>query len=489
MALLFWVEQALWGMSWMNRYKPNDHSQVNRAQSGVYYIPSLHSECSPRYNLAGSTSARGKRRALVKTFSQLPARLGQAVISTESSTRLDLPEASIDYVFVDPPFGSNIYYADLAYLVESWHRVLTDPNEEAIVNQSRKVRRTLAEYGGLMERCFAEFHRVLRPGRWMTVEFSNSSNEVWLTIQNALARAGFVVADTRIIDKEQLSYRQVTATNAVKRDLVISAYKPAEELAERLGPVVGTPDSAWEFVREHLRHLPVAEKVDGQLRVVRERLPDRLWDRMEAFHIQRTLQIPVTAAEFYAGLDQRFPERDGMYFLSEQVEAYERQRLTLRELVAAELFITSESSAVQWLRQFLKSRRTPQPYDRIQPEYFRELQVGLPDWEDVPDLRELLEENFVTNADGRWYVPDPRKAADLEQLRHRSLLREFASYTDGRGELKRFRSEAVRAGFSDAWDRRDFAVIVAVGGRLPHDAFTEEPTLLYYLDNAEQLLG
>ena len=97
--------------------------------------------------------------------------------------------------------------------------------------------RTLAEYGELMERCFAEFHRVLKPGRWMTVEFSNSSNEVWLTIQHALAKAGFVVADTRIIDKEHLSYRQVTATNAVKRDLVISAYKPADELtrAHRAG--------------------------------------------------------------------------------------------------------------------------------------------------------------------------------------------------------------------------------------------------------------
>lgn len=52
-ALLFWIEQAMWGLSWMNRYKPTDHSQVNRQQSGVYYVPSLHSECSVRYNLEG----------------------------------------------------------------------------------------------------------------------------------------------------------------------------------------------------------------------------------------------------------------------------------------------------------------------------------------------------------------------------------------------------------------------------------------------------
>ena len=47
---------------------------------------------------------------------------------------------------------------------------------------------------------------------------------MWLRIQNGLASAGFVVADTRVIDKEQLSFRQITAEHAVKHDLVISAY-------------------------------------------------------------------------------------------------------------------------------------------------------------------------------------------------------------------------------------------------------------------------
>lgn len=200
-ALLFWVEQAMWGMSWQNRYRADGYSQVSQFQSGIYYVPSLHSETNPRYNLGGSSAARGKRRSLVKTWEASPARLGRTMIVTGSSTRLELPDACIDYVFVDPPFGANIPYSDLAILVESWHRVRTNANEEAVMGRSARFVRTLSEYGELMEQCFAEFHRVLKPGRWMTVEFSNSSNDVWLTIQHALAKAGFVVADTRIIDK------------------------------------------------------------------------------------------------------------------------------------------------------------------------------------------------------------------------------------------------------------------------------------------------
>lgn len=488
-ALLFWAEQAFWGLSWQNRYKANDHSQVNRQQSGVYYIPSLHSECSVRYNLEGSQPARGKRMSLVKTWKDSPARLGQVMMSTGSSTSLDMPADSVDYVFVDPPFGANIYYADLAYLIEAWHGVYTRSVDEAIQNQSRKLPRTLGEYGEVMAQCFAEFHRVLKPGRWMTVEFSNHSNEVWLTVQRALEHAGFMVADTRILDKEQLSYRQVTANSAAKKDLVISCYKPAISSPKEGVVGDGDPETAWSFVREHLSHLPITDGRRGEARPIRERMADRLYDRMIAFHVNRRIPVPVTTTEFFAGMDQRFPSRDGMYFLDSQVESYERHRITIKDLLEDTLFITGESSAVQWLRQFMKARNRPLAYSEIQPAFLSELGNGLSDWEELPELLSLLEQNFVQDDEGRWYVPDPKKAADLEKLRRRSLLREFEGYLSGTGKLTRFRSEAVRAGFDDAWDRREFDLIVKIGKRLPSDVLVEDPTLRYFVDNAELLVA
>ena len=90
-----------------------------------------------------------------------------------------------------------------------------------------------------MRRCFEEYFRVLKPGRWMTVVFSNSSNGVWRAIQEAMGVAGFVVADVRTLDKQQGSYRQVTSS-AVKQDLVISAYKPSEALEKKF--VLGIDD-------------------------------------------------------------------------------------------------------------------------------------------------------------------------------------------------------------------------------------------------------
>jgi 16S rRNA G966 N2-methylase RsmD len=66
------------------------------------------------------------------------------VITTEDCSNLVLPDNSIDYIFTDPPFGENIYYADLNFLVESWHRVLTNAASEAIVDRAKK--KTLMDY-------------------------------------------------------------------------------------------------------------------------------------------------------------------------------------------------------------------------------------------------------------------------------------------------------------------------------------------------------
>ena len=49
--LLFFVEQAVWGLSVLNRYGPLHFSQVNRYLTGVYYVASQHAECSPWYIL------------------------------------------------------------------------------------------------------------------------------------------------------------------------------------------------------------------------------------------------------------------------------------------------------------------------------------------------------------------------------------------------------------------------------------------------------
>ena len=49
------------------------------------------------------------------------------------------------------------------------------------------------------------------------------------SIQEAMQKAGFIIANVAALDKKQGSFKAVTSTTAVKQDLVISAYKPSDD--------------------------------------------------------------------------------------------------------------------------------------------------------------------------------------------------------------------------------------------------------------------
>jgi len=487
-----------------NRFLKNAYSQVNRALSGTLYIGSTISEPSPTYVLTGK----------LKRFKKaIPSSERGSLVTTQSLASVLVPDNSVDYVFIDPPFGDNLPYAELNFLWEAWLRVFTNAAQDAVVSGAQD--KDLAVYTLMMTSCLKEVYRLLKPGRWVTIEFHNSKNAVWTAIQEALGQAGFIIADVRVLDKGMLTKKQLNA-NAVNKDLVISAYKPNGGLEERFKLTAGTEDGVWDFVRTHLKQLPVFVSANGMAEMIPERQSHLLFDRMVAFHVQRGTTVPLSAAEFYAGLEQRFPPRDGMYFLPDQAAEYDKKRMTVKEVLQLRLFVSDEASAIQWLKQQLTKK--PQTAGDLKPQFMQEI-GGWQKNEKMLELDELLEQNFLrydgkgevpsqihsylssnfkelrnlakddpalkAKAKDRWYVPDPNKAGDLEKLRERALMREFEEYRESKQKrLKVFRLEAVRAGFKKAWQERDYATIIAVARKIPEKILQEDPKLLMWYDQA-----
>jgi hypothetical protein len=477
--LLYFVEQAIWGMSLLARYVPTHYSQVNQYLSGVFYIASQIVDPSPWYILDG------KLTRLSKAFEDFAPVESHTIVTTQDLSDVRIPDDSIDYIFTDPPFGENIYYSDLNILIESWHRVRTASAHEVIVDRVKE--KTLLDYQRMMSECFGNYYRVLKPGRWMTVEFHNSQNKVWNAIQEALQHAGFVVADVRTLDKKQGSFQQVVSGNTVKRDLIISAYKPNGGLEEKLKTHAGSDQGAWEFATTHLKQLPIFVSKLGKAEQISERQGYLLYDRMVAFHVQRGYPVPMSSPEFHAGLRQRFAERDGMYFLPDQVAEYDRKRMEVDAVEQLELFVSDEKSAIQWVRQQLAKQ--PMTYKELQPFYMREAQRVWDKHEQPLELRTILEQNFIQDNDDIWRAADSKKEADLEQQRRRQLLKEFQEYLSSKGKLKIVRMEALRAGFTESWQKKDYATIVQIAKRVPEAVIQEDQSLLMYYDNASLLLG
>lgn len=506
---LYFIEQSIWGMSLLARYTPTHFSQVNQYLTGVYYIGSQVVECSPEYVLGG------KLKRLGKAFQNFRSFTAASIITSGSATQISVPDKSIDYIFTDPPFGDNLAYSELNFIVESFHGVVTPQEPEAVMSNSQK--KGLLEYHRLMRDCFSEYYRVLKPGRWMTVVFSNTKASVWNGIQTALQEAGFVIANVSALNKKQGSFNAVTNTTSVKQDLVITAYKPNGGLEDRFSRHGATIESVWDFVQTHLKQLPIVKMKSGQLEYIPERDPRILFDRMIAWFVRHNSPVPMSSLEFQNGLSERFDERDGMIFLSEQVAEYDKKRAQVPQAPQMEFFVSDERSAIDWLSDFLKNR--PSTSQEIHPEFTAQMGAGWKKHEARPELKALLEDNFleytgngqvpsqihsylstnhkdlrsldkgdprlITKAKGRWYVPDPNKAHDLEKKRERALLREFQSYLEFSGRrLKEFRLEVLRAGFKDAYSKKDYQTIVSIAKKIPDESLQEDEKLLLWYDQA-----
>jgi DNA modification methylase len=459
----------------LNRFVINSHNpkgRINGPLTGTLYIPSETVEQNV-FELCGYK------------LINFDCNIFGNLIYTQSTTNLTAFDNQIDYIFTDPPFGANIMYSELNYLSESWLKVRTNNVKEAIENDVQE--KTLLDYQELMTQCFKEYFRILKPGRWMTVEFSNTGAAVWNGIQIGLQRAGFVIANIAALDKQHGGIKSMTHATAVKQDLVFSCYKPSLEFEANFETLSGAT-GVWEFVREHLAHLPVTINKAGKSTAVVERSPKILYDRLITFYLMRNMPVPIDAADFQAGLRQKFIERDGMFFDKEHAAEYDEMQGIASEkgeqLRLVFDLIYSESDALLWLQERLKKR--PQTYQDIQPDY-RKANVANRKGEIPTELGTLLEENFIQMPDNRWRVPDLNEAKDREALRKKSLMKEFGDYValaSGGKKLKEVRVEALRVGFKDSWERKDFKTILTVADKIPNNILLEDEQLLMHYDIA-----
>lgn len=167
--------------------------------SGTLFTPSLHLE----RNVFDVLKRKIKK---LKTLSVETHRA--ATVSTQSVVDLkNYPDNSIDYIFTDPPFGESLQYAELNMFIEAWLKTRTSVDNDCVLNYVHK--KDLSFYSNMMLRAFRTYSRILKPGRWITIEFHNSQNAVWSAIQQAIESSGLVIADVRVLNKQQRSFNAV----------------------------------------------------------------------------------------------------------------------------------------------------------------------------------------------------------------------------------------------------------------------------------------
>jgi len=361
--------------------------------SGTLYIPSFIME-----KHVGLVVAR-KIKRLLKVYT-LSLR-GQCIVITGSATQLDaISDSTVDYIFTDPPFGSNIFYADCNLIWESWLGQFTDQSQD---------------YARLMTESFGEMYRVLKPGRWASVVFHNSDDRIWQVILEAAEAAGFELAEINSFDKQQLSFKGIRGAKGVERvtnkDIVLNLRKP--------GPgEVAAPNGRAYADQQEVR---IVEAIAAFLETnppPEERTLQGVWNHA-LYGMLRDGSVTLSMAQVESLLPHYFKQVEGRWYLrGEQVIEG-----------GLGLIVKDEPSAIAWLSRILENE--PQTTGDLIPKW----QVATHDAAIAKPLDQILEENFWQDErTGRWRLPtkdERRRMSAKEEVAAQAHLRVVHRYLEG----------------------------------------------------------
>ena len=185
---------------------------------------------------------------------------------------------------------------------------------------------------------------------------------------------------------------------------------------------------------------------------------------------------------------------DGVWFTDTQVTEYDEwkkeQGLQAIEEIAKgqqTLFISDENSALIWLYNFLDN---PKTYSDILTAY-NPATTNIDD--DIPELQDLLETNFVfKNGMYRRSLTDKEKEAKEEQS-EKELLKAFEKVLTkaktSSKKIKTVRKEAIKLGFTKAYQEKRFQDILIVAERLKPSILENNSEINDFVEIAELKIG
>ena len=253
------------GLSKMNRYRPDVSFPLN-IMNGTYYLPQISKEEAIFKHFENKI----KRIVIFLKSSAYDISSSSGLISTDDAKNAlkSIPLNSVDYVFTDPPYGGNIQYGELNFIWEAWLGFDTAwHSKEIIVNETRGV--TTSVWNKRMKETMGEVFRVLKPDRWVSLCYHDTSEGTWQLLQDLMTEVGFIPQQTNsalFIDTDQKSFNQLTADKVTKRDMVFNYRKPKPGESSSFLLLTGQEDlqsfnqKACSIIRDFLSEHPGSTK-------------------------------------------------------------------------------------------------------------------------------------------------------------------------------------------------------------------------------------
>jgi DNA modification methylase len=264
---------------------------ITGSQSGVLYISGLPIE----KNIF--EGVRRKISTLKQAFELVENSESKVQVYNSSSTKIELSEQTVDYVFTDPPFGDYIPYSEINQINEAWLGKLTNQKDEAIINVAQK--KGIDEYRELMQSVFSEVNRVLKNNGTVSLVFHSAKAEIWQALIDSYQRSNFTVVTSSILDKIQSSFKQVISNVKVQGDPLLLLSK-SETVSQKKSSIKKDYDST--LIKKIISNaFSISNNHD-------EQTPERLFSRYINACLELGKPVLFDADEFYIIIKHELPK-------------------------------------------------------------------------------------------------------------------------------------------------------------------------------------
>jgi hypothetical protein len=284
-----------------------------------------------------------------------------------------------------------------------------------------------------MTEAFREMYRVLKPGRWATVEFNNSDGQVFEAIKQAARDAGFTIENMAFLDKVQKTFKQLKGEkgeeDVVGHDVIFNLYKPAPV---RTRPTANgaAPDNdklerlVTDTIRTHLGGLPARIKADPRTYTEEHRTTPFL-NTVLMNTILKDVNVERINLPFIEALCSRyFKKIDGRWYLPEELVAGPGTD----GLFAKEVALKDETTAIVWLRERLS--RSPLRIGELRPHWMKATVRLTSDLS--TQLERLLRENFwLDRHTRRWRIPSEDELAQMNNVERQHAIQDAERFLGG----------------------------------------------------------
>ena len=159
----------------------------------VYHIPPVGKEQNVLTVFKRKYKAISEAKAFLQSQLDREKTRSDIRIIRGDAKKIDIPDCSVDYAFIDPPYGGMVPYAELNLFYSAWLQEKEDLENEIMIPMDYEKKEGYVElWGSYIEKAFGEVFRVLKPGAYFTVAFHSKFSNIWNELKEIMqVRLGF----------------------------------------------------------------------------------------------------------------------------------------------------------------------------------------------------------------------------------------------------------------------------------------------------------